>query len=359
MLRIAAVNQDRGISPGRSKGAAVHLVAMREAFERLGARVEAFDIPESRALAHALETRHRAEAFELVYERYALGRSTAARFARYKGVPLVLEVNAPLAQEQAMFRNTLETRQERENDHFLFGEATCVVAVSGAVAEYAIDRGARPETVMICPNGIDTSRFNPGARASRSRRAHVPGDAFVIGFHGRVRPWHQFDKLVAVFGKLLERGLPVHMMVVGEGGFEGLDQLPPGSHTRLGWQPHEDMPSLVASFDALPLTYQPEMPCYFSPLKLMEAMACRVVPVVPYLGDLPLVVEHGKTGLVYPAGDMTKLEIQLAALAGNPDERRRLGLNAGEYAARYSWEQIAGDVLESVFQPRRQAGGAQ
>ena len=34
-----------------------------------------------------------------IYERYALGKSAAARFAIKHGIPLVLEVNAPLAYE--------------------------------------------------------------------------------------------------------------------------------------------------------------------------------------------------------------------------------------------------------------------
>jgi len=352
VLRIAAVNQDPGIAPGRAKGAAVHLVAMREAFAGLGAAVEPFDTPDGQALAAALEARHRREPFDMVYERYALGQSTAARFARYKGVPLALEVNAPLARERALYRSAPETRQERENDRFLFGEARCVVAVSGAVAEYAIGRGARPGHVTICPNGIDTERFNPQVDAAPLRRKVVQKGAFIVGFHGRERPWHGFGRLLSVFRRLLERGLDTHLLVVGEGEFAGLECLPAGRFTRMGWQPHERMPEVVAAFDALPLTYRPEAPCYFSPLKLMEAMACGVVPVVPDLGDLPLVVEDGRTGLVYPAGDLRVLESQLAGLASDRAVRRELGANAAGRAARHSWSRVAEHVLEMVFGAR-------
>lgn len=354
MLRIAAVNQDRGISPGRPKGAAVHLVAMREAFAGLDASVEPFDIPDNQAMASALESRHRDQPFDMIYERYALGKSTAARFARYKGVPLVLEINAPLAQEQAMFRNRAETRQDQENDRFLFTEAARVVAVSGPVAEYAIDRGAHPDSVMVCPNGIDTDRFNLRVDASAVRSQYLPENTFVLGFHGRQRPWHQFGELVTLTRKLLERDLSAHLLVVGEGEFVELEELPTDCYSKLGWQPHEKMPEFVAAFDALPLTYQPGMPCYFSPLKLMEAMACGAVPIVPDLGDLPQVVENGVDGLVYPAGDMATLESLLAGLAENPAKRRQLGCNAGERASGYSWKSIAGEILEAVFEPHRE-----
>jgi phosphatidylinositol alpha-mannosyltransferase len=82
----------------------------------------------------------------------------------------------------------------------------------------------------------------------------------------------------------------------------------------------------------------------------MEAMACGVVPVVPDLGDLAEVVDHGQTGLVYPAGDAAGLESGIAMLVENPAERRRIGLCAAKEASRHSWNAIARTVLQSVFE---------
>ncbi len=354
MPRIAAINQDRGIAPHRNKGAAVHLVAMRHAFTRLGCELVAFDQPDDGALVSDLSSAPDQHPFDLVYERYALGKATGARFAQASNIPLVLEVNAPLADEQERFRGRAESDADRANDAFVFRQANCVVAVSSAVAEYARARGARPGTVMVCPNGIDTQRFNLQVDAGAIRREFVPDDAFVLGFHGRLRPWHGFDQLVAAFRNLLVRDLPVHLLVVGEGEFKELAQLPDGSFTRVGWQPHSRMPEFVAAFDALPLTYQPGLPCYFSPLKLMEAMACGVVPLVPDLGDLARTVEHGRSGYVYKAGDTSSMQNLLAALILDPRKRISIGRQAGESAKSYSWVSIAASVLERIAQ----GGGA-
>jgi glycosyltransferase involved in cell wall biosynthesis len=350
MPRIAAINQDRGIAPHRNKGAAVHLLAMRDAFARLGCEVVAFDQPDDAALVSALSSGEVQHRFNLVYERYALGKATGARFAQDSGIPLVLEINAPLADERERFRGAAETDADRESDNFLFRQANCVVAVSRAVAEYACARGARPDAVIVCPNGIDTQRFNLQVDGSAVRREHVPDGAFVIGFHGRLRPWHGFRHLVSAVSNLLALGLPVHLLVVGEGEFEALGTLPEKHFTRVGWQPHARMPEFVAAFDALPLTYQPDIPCYFSPLKLMEAMACGVVPVVPDLGDLTRVVEHGRTGYVYRPGDTSGMEDVLAQLILDPGKRFSIGRRAGETAMAYSWEGIAATVLDRVTQ---------
>ncbi len=348
MLRIAAVNQDRGIAPHLNKGAAVHLVAMRDAFARLGCDVVAFDQPDGVALVAALSSRQVQQPFDLVYERYALGKATGARFAQVSDIPLVLEVNSPLAEEQARFRGKVETDADRENDNFVFRQASCVVAVSSIVAEYACVRGAHPDVVMVCPNGINTRSFNLQVDGSEARRELVPDGAFVIGFHGRLRPWHGFSQLVSAVSNLLAQGLPVHLLVVGEGKFKALDILPEKHFTRVGWQPHARMPEFVAAFDALPLTYQPDIPCYFSPLKLMEAMACGVVPIVPDLGDLARVVEHGKTGYVYRPGDASDMENLLGQLVRDPGQRNSIGRCASEAAKAFSWEGIAEKVLDRM-----------
>lgn len=346
-MRIASVNQDSGISPKRSKGAAVHLQAMRSAFAQVGCQVEALDTPDPEQLLQMLDERP-GRSYGMVYERYALGRDEAARYAARNGVPYVVEINAPLADEAARYRDQQETAADREKDQFLFRQADCVLAVSSQVAEYARGRGARPDRILVRPNGIDVDRFNDRVDGSAVRSLNVPPGKTVLGFHGRERPWHGFDMLISSFQQLLERRLPVHLMVVGNGSFEALSGLPRDSYSRVGWQPHEDIPAFVAAFDILPLTYGTGVPFYFSPLKLMEAMACGVVPVVPDLGDLGAIVEHEVNGVVYPAGDAGALVEALAQLVDDAGLRRQLGARAARDARAHTWSDIARSVLERI-----------
>ncbi|MEO2022952.1 MAG: glycosyltransferase family 4 protein [Pirellulaceae bacterium] len=348
MLRVAAVNQDRGISPGRNKGAAVHLVAMRDAFTELGAQVIALDDGDDSTLEESLDSLHREAPLDLVYERYALGKSTASRFTSNQDIPHVLEVNAPLADEQERYRGRTETGQDQEQDRFIFSNANQVLAVSTAVGDYARSRGADNDSVRVCPNGIDTRRFNKKVDGTVVRKQLLPEDKIVLGFHGRLRPWHGFEQLVDSVGHLLSRKFPVHLFVIGEGDFTQLQHLPAASYTKLGWQSHEQIPELIAAFDLLPLCYQPETPCYFSPLKLMEAMACGVVPLVPDMGDLPHTISHGITGMVYPAGDMKVMEQQIVTLATQAAQRLSMGNQAAEEAAGYSWLSIARSVFTEL-----------
>jgi len=345
---VLSVNQDAGIDPHRAKGAAVHLNAMREAFSGLGAACRGIDEPDDTRLTRALQAALDLGPVDLIYERYALGKSTAARFATEYGIPLVLEVNAPLADEQRRWRGGLDEADDASHDTFAMGVACKIVAVSSEVARYAIDRGAHAERVEVFPNGVDTNRFKLSLRADSVRHSLLPPGRFVIGFHGRLRPWHGFDMLVDIACQLLGRGLEIHLLVVGEGDFDSLKRLPDDRYTCVQWQPHQEVPRFVAAFDTLPLTYQADLPCYFSPLKLIEAMACGVVPLVPDLGDLPETVNHHATGLVYKAGNKEQLLQQLELLITDRDLLETLGRQAAKEAGRHSWVRIAGEVLAAA-----------
>lgn len=358
MLRVVSVNQDPGIAPGRNKGAAIHLSAMRKAFGVLGCRISAVDEPDGARL-HARLTRLLQDGpLDLMYERHALGRDVAAQFAARHRIPLVLEVNAPLAEEQSRYRGKAEMPGDRDRDRVGFTTAALVVAVSSAVAEYAVQRGAAPDRIMICPNGIDEELFNMSVRARRMPLPGVPESTTVLGFHGRERPWHAFDDLVTASASLLERGRHVHLLVVGEGGFTGLARLPSSAYTRLEWQPFERVPILLAQVDILPMAHRAGTDYYFSPLKLMEAMACGVVPVVPDVGDLASAVRHGETGLVYAAGNVAALADSIDLLCSSAELRTSIANRAATWAAGQTWTGIARRILaHPLLQPCRETGG--
>lgn len=344
---VVSVNQDSGIDRAKRKGAAIHLAAMRDAFTTLGRQVVALDESDEARLCQALREAHSRTRLELIYERYALGRSLAAEFASTSSVPFTLEVNAPLATESRHWRGVAETEEDRIRDRVTFESASCVIAVSSQVADYAVERGAHAERVHVFANGVSTLAFQPRKAGDSLRQTVVPKGRVALGFHGRLRPWHGFERLVAVCRDLIEGGAPIHLVVVGEGDFgRHLNgAIPESRRTLVGWKPNSEVGAYVAAFDVLPLTYDPAEPFYFSPLKLMEAMACAVVPVVPNLGDLGKIVEHEVHGIVYRADDLSELTHAIERLIQNPELLRALGKRAAARASIHSWERIARFVL--------------
>jgi glycosyltransferase involved in cell wall biosynthesis len=332
-MRLCSVNQDKGIKPGGSKGASVHLQCMREAFAKSGADVDA-----------RLRSLHAEAPLGAVYERYALGAEAGSRFCREQGLPHVLEVNAPLMEEAAQHRDFEITDHVIEVETATFRGAHRVLAVSQGVADSVLVRGVDPDRVWVRPNGVDTDRFLPAQRGAE------PGASFVLGFHGRLRPWHAFDRLVDVTARLLERGHDVRLELAGKGDYaqylKGRVPADRWSHTE--WMDHDRVAEFVARYDALALTYSPDAPCYFSPLKLLEAMAVGAVPVVPRLGDLEQVVQHEVSGLVYPAGDTDALVEELERVITDLALRARLSEGAVAVARQHSWSAMAREILDDL-----------
>ncbi len=349
-MRIVHLNADRGIHPGRSKGAAVHLRAMREAFAELGAEVIAIDEADESKVLEALERARADGALSLIYERLALGAFAGSEFARKHGLPHVLEVNAPLDEEQARYRADAGSKVDAERLRALVSSSHLVLCVSNACAVWSRSKGAADDRVLVAGNGVDALRFHPGRRDEPTPDVSIPSDAFVIGFHGRLRPWHGFERLVSATATLLERGLPVHLEMIGKGEFESAigDALPRDSWTHIPWVDHDDVGRYVARFDVLPLSYDPAQPCYFSPLKLLEGMAAGAVAVVPDLGDLAQTVEHGRAGLVYDPQAPGALTEAIAGLHKSPTTRAALAQEGRRIARERSWSAIATLVMNRL-----------
>ncbi|MEY2747173.1 MAG: hypothetical protein RL112_2215 [Planctomycetota bacterium] len=348
-MRILHVVQDPGIQPGRKKGASVHVEAMRKAFARLGHEVVALDEPDpARCVARFEMLRARAP-FDFIYERHALGRARLALRAGELGVPHLHEVNAPLAEEEALWRAGAR-RADDEDERRAFAIAALVLCVSSDCARYARERGASASATWVEPNGVDEELFAPLDRDDPARAKLAPKGSYAIGFHGRLRPWHNFPMFVEAVERLLARGVPAHLVLLGEGDFEShiAGRACAARTTRLSWVEHEDVGRIVAACDVLPLTYASDAPCWFSPLKLLEAMSAGVVPVVPAMGDLESAVAHGRDGLVYPAGDLDALVDALERLWRDEPLRERLAREARKAAAGRTWTSIARRVVERV-----------
>jgi glycosyltransferase involved in cell wall biosynthesis len=227
--------------------------------------------------------------------------------------------------------------------------------VSSECARHAVASGADEARVVVEPNAVDPDLFRPRTD-ERLRDELVPKGSLVVGFHGRLRPWHNFALLVEALELLLAEGLPIHLLVLGEGPIrDELGRGPLAKHaTIVGWKPHAEAAATVACMDVVPLTYSPDNPFWYSPLKLLEAMAVGAVPIVPRMGDLPNVVMHGVEGLVYAPGDVSALVGAIRSLASDDAWRVFLSRGARRRAERRSWNAIAADVL-TLARERRPA----
>ena len=346
-MRIAHVCMDPGIHPSKSKGAAVHLEAIRSSMRQLGAEVFEIDCAKEVQVRRELARLQAEKPLDVLYERYALGATAVSEFSREHGVPHILEVNSPLEEEALKFRGVIHAPKKSASQRVIFEQAHLVVAVSSEVAKYAIRLGADPTRVVTEPNGVDLRLFHPMRSQELENTDWLPSGKLILGVHGRLRPWHNLEMLGEVAARLLNEGAPIHLLVVGNGDYaEILERfLPQTAFTHIDWVPHANVGRYVAQFDVMPLTYEREND-YFSPLKLREAMAVGAIPVVPDVGDLADVV--GDSGLIYSPGSSDELHSHLHKLVHSSSLRQRLSAVAVTRAADQDWLAITRRTLEGV-----------
>src|SRR5207248_6138407 len=153
----------------------------------------------ARALAELGERQFRPD---IVYERYSLFHASGARIARTFEVPYVLEVNAPLIEEQERHRVLRLKALAKEMQTRCFREADSLITVSEPLKQYLQAQGIAADRISCLANGVDTRRFHPDIDPEPIRTRHSLGKQPVVGFLGSLKPWHGMDFLLDAMVRL-------------------------------------------------------------------------------------------------------------------------------------------------------------
>ncbi len=379
-MRVAYVCTDPGIPVFGAKGASVHVQAVLRELVRRGAQVhllcartggpvpvglEDVDVhllPASgaggtvareqgaqqsdAAVAGLLDA---LPALDLVYERYALWGRTASAWAARHDVRSVLEVNAPLVQEQAAHRELADRTAAEAVAVAALSTADVVACVSDEVSAWARTTSRRPERVVTVPNGVDVDRVTPAVRAENSKDEGT----FTVGFVGTLKAWHGVELLLEAVDRLHAQDPSWRLLVVGDG--------PRGPALRAAAGPHVELPGALAPDDVPAQLHRMDVACapypdlpglYFSPLKLYEYLAAGVPVVASAVGQVPGALDAGRLGVLVPAGDVGALARALRDLRA--DQPRRASLAAlGRAAAveRHTWRAVVDRVLDLALVP--------
>ncbi|PYG00470.1 Glycosyltransferase involved in cell wall bisynthesis [Georgenia satyanarayanai] len=276
--------------------------------------------------------------FDAVYERYSLWSTAGTTYARERGVPAVLEVNAPLPAEQARHRGLVHADEAHAVVRRAATGASAVVCVSEPVAAWVRDL-APGAAVVVEANGVDVTRIRPAAGR--------PDRPFTVGFVGTLKPWHGTETVLEAHA-LLRRSVPdARLLLVGDGPqAEALRQQArtlgtAGAVEATGAVAPVDVPTLLHRMDVATAPYPAAGEGYFSPLKAYEYMAAGLPVVASAVGQLPGVVEHGRTGFLVPGSDPTALAGTLGMLAGDRRLRAQVGRAAREHVASgHTWTHV-------------------
>ncbi|MEM9168055.1 MAG: glycosyltransferase family 4 protein [Pseudomonadota bacterium] len=267
---------------------------------------------------------------DVLYERYNLFYHAGARFARARGLPFILEVNAPLADERATNGGLALRPVAHWSEAGLWRAADAVLPVTGVLAAKATALGVAPDRVTVIQNGVDDDFLAP-ANGAAIREAYGLGDRLVLGFTGFVRDWHGVDRILTFMARSDRDDL--HLLLVGDGpAREALTRQAAAAglaerFTVTGVVQRDAMPEHVAAFD---IALQPASVAYASPLKLFEYMAAAKPILAPAQANIQETLTDGEDAVLFDPADQDALPRALAALIDDDGLRARLGAAARE-----------------------------
>jgi glycosyltransferase involved in cell wall biosynthesis len=375
-MRVAYVCTDPRVPVFGSKGASVHVQGVLGALRRRGADVQLFTTrpggagPAGLAVRDlgrpaALETAARERAllagnatlrralevagpFDLVYERHALFAWAGMEYAAATGAAGVLEVNAPLVEEQAAYRSLVDRFAAEDARRRALAAADTVVAVSAALARPLERIPEARGKVHVVFNGVDLGRFPARERGAADR-------PFTVAFVGSLKPWHGLHTLIDAFTALRAEVPGARLIVIGDGpGRADLEEHAQRAGvadavTCTGAVRPAAVGGLLAAADVAVAPYPAIVEDHFSPLKVFEGMAAGLPVVAACVGQVEDIIDHDRTGLLCPPGDARSMARALIGLAADPERRRRIGEAArAQVLGAHTWDHVLTSVLEAA-----------
>jgi glycosyltransferase involved in cell wall biosynthesis len=296
--------------------------------------------------------RERIEVIHCLYPNSSLQAAALFKRTCSPGVKIVYDVRSPwievsverlsLGAGEHLYRKAAylsETILCRYVDGFIF--------ITGGLREFyarTLKRDMRPSRLI--PSGVDLDLFRPGDPVPVRRRYGIPPGDKVLGYVGVLSRDRELDFAIRALSLMRGRGEGYRIIFVGDGDdrerLEGA-AVSMGVAERItftGRIDYREVPDFISTFD-LGLCHLPDT-LFFRrsfPMKVLEYAACGIRVAASRIGahediakELPM--------LLYAYDDPCDLARVLS-------DAGRAPARVPEEIARYSWENIAGDLVDS------------
>lgn len=236
-------------------------------------------------------------------------------------------------------------------DRLLSHVTARLIAVSEDTADfYRHDIGVNKDLVTVVNNGVDTRRYAAG-NGDRLRAELVSHDELLIGTVGRLAEQKNHPRLVHAAAILKARGVPVRVVIAGEGPDRERTEASILEHdvtdcvTLLGER--SDIPDLLAALDVFVLSSDREG----HPLSALEAQSAGTPVVLTMAGGSAdaIAASPGRSGGVLVEKSPEAIAAAIADLANDRARLRDMSSFASQYAATHFDKQVMIDGYSDIF----------
>ncbi|MHC4269578.1 MAG: glycosyltransferase family 4 protein [Planctomycetota bacterium] len=297
---------------------------------------------------------------DFIYDRYITYNASSILVGRKLEIPVILEVNSPIALERAHEKDERLYFKKIANylEKWICKNSSKTIVVSTPLKKYLISIGVPEKKISVMPNGVNLKRFSPFSDKDKNlmKQLNIKENKFVIGFLGILRPWHGIDMILKSFRELYKVRKDIHLLIVGDGPI--MDDIEreirtykiTESVTMTGRVPHEEIPRYINIFD---IAVSPKTTFYASPMKVLEYMALKKPVVAPDTDNIKDIISHNVDGLLFTKDDHNSLKETIMRLIDNRKEAVILGEKARQkVCSELNWSRNADIVIKYVEESR-------
>lgn len=236
----------------------------------------------------------------------------------------------------------------------VFGRFAAFLYVGQANRDYFTRHGVPDAKLFFSPHAVDNARFTADpegttiAATEWRRELGIPAGHTVVLFAGKFESKKRPLELLTAYNQVAVPNTA--LLYVGNGPLEADLRQRATGRPDVYFAPFQNqslMPRTYAAGDLLVLpSYGPSETWG---LCVNEAM-CLGKPVIvsSHVGCGPDLVEPGRTGAVFPAGDWTKLAESLRELLSSSEQRLRCGKMAIDRIQKYSYAVATKGLLQAL-----------
>jgi PEP-CTERM/exosortase A-associated glycosyltransferase len=282
----------------------------------------------------------------------------ALRLQRATGIPTVYEMRT-LWEEAAVAHGTYRRGSWRYKFMRALEARACrqareVAVISEGLKEDLVMRGISPGKITVAANGVDVDRFQAPVPDREYSGAWTLDGKRVVAYIGSFSAYEGLDLLLEAMARLATHRSDVVLLLIG-GGRADADLRAHVRRLRLeervvmpGRIPHDRTPGVYALADILAYPrHAMRLTELVTPLKPLEAMAMARALVASDIGGHRELVQDGRTGLLFRAGDPSALTSALGSLLDDHDLRHALEREASLWVRQTrSWERTTAVYAE-------------
>lgn len=294
---------------------------------------------------------------QLLWAREAWFSWGARDYAAQNDCPFLLEVNALAWKERKLRSKAIFSSKARAVAQKNLEQADLVLTVSEGVRQQVLANGARPDSVLVWPNGVDGVSFMSEPIFPRFSWAQ---NRFVVGLVASLKPYHGGLRLLQAVDRVRKAHPEVLLWIIGTGPErraleEETLRLRLGDHVRFeGVVSHHRLPLCLQNMDLTVAPFEGEHYDYMSPLKVLEYMACGRPVLCSRWGHLPEWFVEGEEVLFHEPGNVEDLARWISFAMDHPEKSRTVALQGNRKALERSWAHQVEDVhrtLEKMGKP--------